>query len=86
MGDGTLGAPEHAPFDRIVVTAAAAEVPPALFNQLAKGGILVAPVGPASGVQTLYRYRKREEGVPPEREEILQVRFVPLVPGKAAAL
>ena len=85
-GDGTLGAPEHAPFDRIVVTAAAAEVPPALFGQLEPGGILVAPVGPASGVQSLCRYRKREEGAPPERDELLSVRFVPLVPGKAAAL
>ena len=85
-GDGTLGAPEHAPFDRIVVTAAAAEVPPALFGQLEPGGILVAPVGPANGVQSLYRYRKREEGAPPERDELLSVRFVPLVPGKAAAL
>jgi protein-L-isoaspartate(D-aspartate) O-methyltransferase len=86
VGDGTLGVPEHAPYDRIVVTAAATEVPPALFSQLAKGGILVAPVGPPSGVQSLYRYRKHEEGLTPEREELLPVRFVPLVPGKAAAL
>lgn len=86
VGDGTNGAPEHAPFDRIVVTAAAAEVPPALFSQLNKGGILVAPVGPASGVQSLFRYRKGEEGTEPQRDELLPVRFVPLVPGKAAVL
>jgi protein-L-isoaspartate(D-aspartate) O-methyltransferase len=86
VGDGTNGAPEHAPFDRIVVTAAAAEVPPALFSQLMPGGVLVAPVGPAGGVQSLYRYRKGEEGIPMERQELLPVRFVPLIPGKAAAL
>jgi protein-L-isoaspartate(D-aspartate) O-methyltransferase len=86
VGDGTNGAPEHAPFDRIIVTAAATEVPPALFSQLNKGGILVAPVGPAAGVQSLCRFRKGEEGSPPEREELLPVRFVPLVPGKAAVL
>src|SRR5690606_25346619 len=50
VGDGTLGAPEHAPFDRIVVTAATAEIPPALLEQLKEGGVLVAPVGPQSGV------------------------------------
>lgn len=86
VGDGTLGAPEHAPFDRIVVTAATSEVPPALFDQLDEGGLLVAPVGPPGAVQTLMRFRKTGRDAPLEREELLAVRFVPLVPGKAAAL
>jgi protein-L-isoaspartate(D-aspartate) O-methyltransferase len=86
VGDGTLGAPEHAPFDRIIVTAATTEVPPALVEQLREGGILIAPVGPPGGVQTLVQYRKGVKDAPLERHELMQVRFVPLVPGKAAAL
>ncbi len=85
VGDGTLGAPEHAPFDRIIVTAATAEVPSALIDQLADRGVLVAPVGPPTGVQSLMRFKKTK-GEPLAREELLQVRFVPLVPGKAAVL
>ena len=84
VGDGALGAPEHAPFDRIVVTAATPDVPLPLLDQLAEGGILVAPIGPVSGVQSLARLRKKGEGT--EREDLMAVRFVPLVPGKAAAL
>jgi len=86
VGDGTHGAPEHAPFDRVVVTAATAEVPPALVDQLAEGGILIAPVGPPGGVQSLARFRKPAEGGPLAREELMAVRFVPLVPGKAQVL
>ena len=86
VGDGTLGAPEHAPFDRVVVTAAAAEVPPALIDQLREDGILVAPIGPPGGVQHLRSFRKRAKEEPLEQQELLPVRFVPLVPGKAAAL
>ena len=86
VGDGTLGAPDHAPFDRIVVTAATPELPQTLVDQLREGGVLIAPVGPTAGVQSLARFRKKagEEGL--EREELMPVRFVPLVPGKAAAL
>ena len=86
VGDGTLGAPEYAPFDRIVVTAATPELPQGLVDQLREGGILIAPVGPIAGVQSLARFRKKAglEGL--EREELMPVRFVPLVPGKAAAL
>lgn len=86
LGDGTLGAPAHALFDRIVVTAAATEVPQPLFDQLAEGGILVAPVGPPGGVQSLVRFRKKTAADPLDRTELMGVRFVPLVPGKAAAL
>ena len=86
VGDGTLGAPEHAPFDRIVVTAAAPELPQALAGQLREGGILIAPIGPIDGVQSLLRFRKRAGVADLEREDLMPVRFVPLVPGKAAAL
>jgi protein-L-isoaspartate(D-aspartate) O-methyltransferase len=86
VGDGTLGAPEHAPFDRIVVTAATPELPQGLVDQLRDGGILIAPVGPISGVQSLARFRKKAGAEGLERDELMPVRFVPLVPGKAAAL
>ncbi len=49
LGDGSLGWPQHAPYDRIIVTAASPQIPPALSDQLAEGGILVAPVGPPTG-------------------------------------
>ena len=82
-GDGALGAPEFAPFDRIIVTAAAPEIPPAWQEQLKEGGILVVPIGPAGGVQTLTKLTKR--GSEWAREELMAVRFVPLVAGKAEA-
>lgn len=85
VGDGALGSPDDAPFDRIIVTAAAGEVPQALFDQLKEGGYLIAPIGPASGVQTLTKIRKKSAGEF-EHQELMSVRFVPLVPGKAAAL
>jgi protein-L-isoaspartate(D-aspartate) O-methyltransferase len=86
IGDGSLGLPEHAPFDRIVVTAAADDIPQPLMEQLTEGGVMVAPIGPAGGVQSLVRLRKGAAGAEPEQEELMQVRFVPLVPGKAAVL
>jgi protein-L-isoaspartate(D-aspartate) O-methyltransferase len=76
LGDGSRGWPEKAPFDRIMVTAAAPEVPAALFEQLADGGILVAPVGD-EWLQTVRRYRKR--GADIEVEDLEGVRFVPLI-------
>jgi protein-L-isoaspartate(D-aspartate) O-methyltransferase len=84
VGDGTKGDPEHAPFDRIIVTAATPEVPAALFDQLAPDGILIAPVGPTGGVQYLTRLAKRADGSL-EEEGLMAVRFVPLIPGQAAA-
>lgn len=77
LGDGTRGWPETAPFDRIIVTAAAPEVPATLIDQLAEGGILVAPVGGESGEQMLIRLRKTPEGI--QTQHLMQVRFVPLV-------
>jgi protein-L-isoaspartate(D-aspartate) O-methyltransferase len=77
-GDGYLGWKEKAPFDAILVTAAAPEVPPPLVEQLAPGGILVIPVGPQSQVQSLLRIEKAADGTTVTRE-ILPVVFVPLV-------
>ena len=74
-GDGHAGWPEHAPYDRIVLTAAPIELPPALVAQLRDGGILVAPVG--DDEQFLYRWTKREGRL--HRESLGAVRFVPMV-------
>ncbi len=79
-GDGTLGWPEQAPFDRIMVTAAAADVPGILVGQLAEGGVMVVPVGEEDGEQWLMRVRRRGDGA--ETEDLGPVRFVPLVAGK----
>lgn len=78
-GDGTMGWPEQAPFDRIMVTAAAADVPPKLADQLAIGGIMVAPIGEDLASQWLIRVTRTQEGF--DVEELEQVRFVPLIPG-----
>lgn len=82
LGDGSLGWPEQAPFDRIIVTAAATDMPATLANQLAVGGIMVVPVGITDGDQTLMRVRRTDDGF--ENETAGSVRFVPLVPGVAA--
>ena len=84
VGDGLEGAPEHAPFDRIIVTAAAEEIPAALVEQLAVGGIMVLPLGPHHGSQMLVRLTRTEAGV--AREDLIGVRFVPLLPGQAREL
>ena len=76
-GDGYLGWPEEAPFDAILVTAAAPRVPPALGEQLKEGGRLVLPLGDPGGAQTLVRLRKTQGKLKEERS--LPVRFVPLV-------
>lgn len=78
LGDGSRGWPEEAPFDRILVTAAAPDVPTALREQLGDGGILVAPVGDDRS-QTVRRYRKR--GAEFDVEDLEGVRFVPLIAG-----
>ena len=81
IGDGYDGWPEKAPFDGIVVTAAAPKIPPALIAQLKPGGRMVIPVGSDGFVQYLKLVTKRADGGIDERE-IIPVRFVPLVPGK----
>lgn len=78
LGDGTLGWQEHAPYQAIVVTAGAPEVPGELLGQLAVGGKLVVPVGPTPHLQTLVRVRRLADGGF-RREELCQVRFVPLI-------
>jgi len=80
VGDGALGWPEEAPFDRILVTAAAPEVPPALLAQLAPGGRLLAPVGPPEGPQWLRLVTFDWDGRARARD-VTPVRFVPLVTG-----
>jgi protein-L-isoaspartate(D-aspartate) O-methyltransferase len=76
--DGYFGWPEHAPFDGIVVTAAAGHVPPPLVEQLAPGGRMVIPVGGQFQVQQLVLVEKRPDGSVTTRS-LLPVRFVPLV-------
>lgn len=78
-GDGYAGWPEEAPFDRVIVTAAPEEVPAMLLDQLAEGGILVAPIGPTGWGQSLLRYRKTHGLV--SCEDLGRVRFVPMVSG-----
>jgi protein-L-isoaspartate(D-aspartate) O-methyltransferase len=79
-GDGTKGLPDQAPFDAIVVTAAARHVPEALIDQLADGGRLIVPVGRSSRDQMLIRLRRCGERI--DWEELGAVRFVPLVADK----
>ncbi len=81
-GDGYAGWPEAAPFDAIMVTAGAPEVPPALVEQLAPGGRLVIPVGAQRTGQALLLITKDAQGRV-SRRSVLAVRFVPLVPGLA---
>jgi protein-L-isoaspartate(D-aspartate) O-methyltransferase len=81
IGDGYAGWPEKAPFDGIVVTAAAPQVPPALVEQLKPGGRMVIPLGADGGFQELVVLTKRADGGV-ERRSVLPVRFVPLVPGE----
>jgi protein-L-isoaspartate(D-aspartate) O-methyltransferase len=78
-GDGYRGWPEKAPFDRVLVTAAPDVLPRTLLDQLADGGILVAPVGADRGSQQLLRYRKK--GARIISEDLGAVRFVPMIPG-----
>lgn len=80
--DGTGGLPDQAPFDRILVTAAAEDVPGPLLSQLRDGGILVMPVGHSDQVQTLIKVMKSPQGL--EYKELQDVRFVPLIEGLPA--
>jgi len=80
-GDGAKGWKEGAPFDRIIVTAAAGEVPATLLEQLAPGGVMVIPVGGQAAHQILLRLSKDKDGNVIS-EHLMNVRFVPLVEGK----
>jgi protein-L-isoaspartate(D-aspartate) O-methyltransferase len=81
VGDGSRGWPAQAPFERIIVTAAAREVPPALLEQLALDGLMVIPVETPENRQELKRIVRRASGY--QTESLLNVRFVPLVEGVA---
>ena len=84
VGDGLAGVPQRAPYDRIMVTAAAEHVPEALVEQLADGGLMLLPLGPRSGTQEIVKLTKSDKGLTQER--LIGVRFVPLLPGQAREL
>jgi protein-L-isoaspartate(D-aspartate) O-methyltransferase len=85
VGDGFAGVPEKAPYDRIIVTAAAPELPQALIDQLADdGGVMLLPLGPQDGPQNIVKLTKTETGL--AREDLIAVRFVPLLHGRAREL
>jgi len=84
VGDGALGWPEAAPFDRIMVTAACPEVPPPLVTQLAPGGRMILPVGEPFDFQVLRVVQKGRDGAAVE-SDLLPVRFVPLTRAAPAA-
>jgi protein-L-isoaspartate(D-aspartate) O-methyltransferase len=84
VGDGFGGAPGRAPFDRVLITAAAETVPQSLVDQLADGGIMVLPLGSHGGAQNIVKLTKSQTGM--TRENLIAVRFVPLLPGQAKEL
>ncbi len=84
VGDGFAGVPSRAPFDRIIVTAAAETLPQTLLDQLEEGGIMLLPLGPRGGVQHIVKLTKSQTGI--ARENLITVRFVPLLPGEAKEL
>ena len=84
LGDGFDIPAEAGNFDRIIITAAMAQIPDALAERLEPGGVLIAPVGPLHGTQTLVRLVKTDSGF--ERKELVEVRFVPALQGIAREL
>jgi len=84
VGDGFAGVPAKAPYDRIIVTAAAEHVPQTLLDQLADDGVMVLPLGPHGGSQHIIKLTKSKTGI--ARENLIGVRFVPLLPGQAQEL
>jgi protein-L-isoaspartate(D-aspartate) O-methyltransferase len=84
LGDGLAGVPERAPYDRIMVTAAAEAIPDALVGQLVEGGVMILPLGPHGGAQRLVKVTKGEGAA--KQEDLIGVRFVPLLPGQAREL
>ena len=79
LADGSHGLPDQAPFDRIIVTAAAEDPPGTLLSQLKPGGIMIVPVGQSDTVQSLIRVTRTENGF--DYDDLRSVRFVPLVDG-----
>ena len=83
-GDGLEGVPEHAPYDRIIVTAAAEAIPQKLVDELAEGGLMVLPLGEHDGPQRIVKLTRGKDGV--TQQDLIWVRFVPLLPGQAREL
>jgi protein-L-isoaspartate(D-aspartate) O-methyltransferase len=83
-GDGLAGVPAHAPYDRIMVTAAAERIPQTLVDQMQIGGVMILPLGPYAEAQRIVRLTKEEDGI--ARDDLIWVRFVPLLPGQAREL
>ena len=84
VGDGFTGVPGGAPYDRIIVTAAAEIVPEILLDQLAENGVMILPLGSQDGSQHLIKLTKSQTGT--RRENLIPVRFVPMLPGQAQEL
>lgn len=84
LGDGYDPPENLGTFDRIIVTAAMENIPDRLLERLEPGGVLIAPVGPHHGIQTLVRAVRTEAGF--DRKELVDVRFVPALPGIAREL
>ena len=84
LGDGNKGWPKQAPFERIIVTAAAPRLPRQLIEQLAVGGILICPVEVSPGKQEILRITRTQDDF--DRESLMPVRFVPLVEGIARGM
>jgi protein-L-isoaspartate(D-aspartate) O-methyltransferase len=83
-GDGLAGVPARGPYDRILVTAAAEQMPQMLVEQLTEGGVMILPLGPHAGPQYVVKLTKT--GAELKRENLIAVRFVPLLPGQAREL
>ena len=84
LGDGLTGVPEFSPYDRILVTAAAERIPESLTDQLAQDGVIVLPLGPHQEAQRIVKLTKMNGSL--KREDLIWVRFVPLLPGQAREL
>ncbi len=84
VGDGFAGVPARAPYHRIIVTAAAENVPEALVEQLVEGGVMLLPLGPHHDSQEIVKLTKTDEGL--AQEHLIGVRFVPLLHGQAREL
>jgi len=83
-GDGFAGVPDRAPYDRIMVTAAAETLPQGLLDQLADDGIMILPLGSRAGSQHIVKLTKSQTGT--RRDNLIPVRFVPMLPGQAQEL
>jgi protein-L-isoaspartate(D-aspartate) O-methyltransferase len=83
-GDGFAGVPGKAPFDRIIITAAAETLPQTLLDQLADDGIMILPLGSRDGSQHIVKLTKSQTGT--RRDNLIPVRFVPMLPGQAQEL